>query len=84
MACYLDCELLDPRKETREADPEEARDDSRSYKREEQKKKCGRTKQPPFYILCACVQSWLPSQINHEDIIHNIKPIQQYKLYTAL
>ena len=23
MACYLDCELLDQRKETKEADPEE-------------------------------------------------------------
>lgn len=38
MACYLDCELLDQRKETKEADPEEARDDSRSYEIEEQKK----------------------------------------------
>ena len=36
-----------------EADPEEARDDSRSYEIEEQKKKGGRTKQPPFYYMCA-------------------------------
>ena len=45
-------------KKQRKPIKEETRDDSRSYKREEQKKKGGRTKQPPFYILCTCVQPW--------------------------
>lgn len=41
---------MDQVEKTKEADPEEVRDDSRSYKREEQKKKGGRTKQPPFIV----------------------------------
>lgn len=75
MACYLDCELLDQRKETKEADPEEARDDSRSYEIEEQKKKRWKNKVATF-LHFMCVRSLTPAQLdNHEGIIHNIKPI---------
>lgn len=45
------------------------------YKIEEQKKKGGKVKQPPFYILCACVQPWQAQPDNHEGIINNIKHI---------
>lgn len=44
------------------------------HKIEEQKKKGGRTKRPPFIMY---VRSLTPAQLdNHEGIIHNIKPIQ--------
>ena len=45
------------------------------YKAEIKKKKGGRTKQPPFYVLCVCVKQRQSSQNNHEGINNNIKPI---------
>ena len=64
-----DQEIKQLREKQRKTIKEETRDDSRSYKREEQKKG-GRTKQPPFIMY---VRPVMASQLDNHDGISNIK-----------
>ena len=82
MACYLDCELLDQRKETKEP-IQKKQEMIVDHTKEKNKRKKWENKAATFYYVRACNHG-KPSQTNHDGIINNIKPIQQYKLYMAL
>ena len=52
MACYFDCELLDQRKETKEADPRKKQEMTADHTKEKNKRKKVEEQSSHLFIIC--------------------------------